>query len=58
MDIESASMDMASDRLLEQVGTNVLKKGLDSAKDQTEQLLKTLEAPTDPSLGSHVDLFA
>ncbi len=63
MDIQKLSMDMATQRLQDQVGTAVMGMALKGAKEQGSEMAKMLETaslPTvqDPALGNRLDIQA
>ncbi len=63
MDIQRLSMDMATQRIADQVGAKVMGLAMDAAKGQSASLARLMEgsAPEsvrDPALGSRIDLLA
>ena len=63
MDIQKLSMDMATQRLQDQVGTAVMGMALKGAKEQGSELAKMLETATlptvrDSALGNRLDIQA
>ncbi|MGI6086004.1 MAG: YjfB family protein [Acetivibrionales bacterium] len=56
MDVAALSVSMKHSRLIQQVGITVLKKAMESAQTNTEDLLKALEQSVTPSLGQNVDI--
>ncbi len=63
MDIQRLSMDMATQRVQDQVGAKVMSMALGAVKEQSASVAAMMESvqpprATDPSLGSVVDLLA
>jgi len=63
MDIQKLSMDMATQRLQDQVGTAVMGMALKGAKEQGSEMAKMLETATlptvrDSALGNRLDIQA
>jgi hypothetical protein len=62
MDIQRLSMDMASSRLQDQVGTKVMGMAMNVAREQSASLAKLMDSAalpvvSDPALGSNVNLL-
>ncbi|MCI3922680.1 YjfB family protein [Paenibacillus sp. TRM 82003] len=58
MDIAALSMNMAQANLGQAVGISVLKMTQDSAVQQTQAMIKTMQHNAQPHLGGRVDLKA
>lgn len=60
MDIAAASIDLAQNKVADQVGTAMLSKGLKAAEDQAAELVKMMgsPAPLPSDSGQRIDLLA
>lgn len=57
MDIAGLSMTLSQSNLMNQVGTAVLAKTLDTAQTQGENLTKMMELSVNPQLGANLDVL-
>ena len=63
MDIARLSMDMATQKVQDQIGAKVLGLAMNVAEEQSVALSKLMDTSslatvTDPALGSNINLFA
>jgi hypothetical protein len=58
MDTQGIGMDSAQSRILDQVATTMLAKGLKGAEEQAAELLKALPSPLPEGSGTRIDLLA
>ncbi|WP_243277831.1 YjfB family protein [Clostridium yunnanense] len=57
-DIASLSIGMKQDSLAQAVSISLVKKTLDSSKEDSQNLIKMMELSTNPNLGSNLDVKA
>ncbi|MCX7772518.1 MAG: YjfB family protein [Clostridia bacterium] len=50
------SVSMKQDQLAQQVGLAVMKKAMDTAKTNSEGLMKVMEQSVSPHLGNTIDI--
>jgi len=58
MDIAKLSIMMSQSQLKHQASLSVMKKTMDIAEIQSEQMVRMLEMSVQPHLGGHVDVKA
>lgn len=56
MDVAAVSVLMKQGQVMQQVGTAVMKKAMESAEMSTEALLQVLEQSVQPNLGQNIDI--
>lgn len=56
MDIAAASVVMNQSKLAQQVGLAVFKKAMDSAKTNSDTMIKVMEQSVTPHVGQNVDI--
>ncbi len=57
MDIASLSTAMSTQNILNDVGTLMLSKSLDTAEDMGEGMVKIMESSVTPYLGQNIDYY-
>ncbi|MBO5459900.1 MAG: YjfB family protein [Lachnospira sp.] len=57
MDIASLSTAMSTQNILNDVGTLMLSKSLDTAEDMGEGMIKIMESSVTPYLGQNIDYY-
>ena len=56
MDIAALSVSLNQGKLAQQVGLAVFKKAMDSAKVNSDAMLKVMEQSVNPNVGSNIDI--
>ncbi|MEN6390252.1 MAG: YjfB family protein [Syntrophomonas sp.] len=56
MDIAALSINLNQAQLAQAASTSILKKAMDTAQVQTQDLLKVLEQSVQPQLGANIDV--
>ncbi|GAB2544950.1 YjfB family protein [Gracilibacillus alcaliphilus] len=56
MDIAALSMMMNQSQLKQQVDIAVMKKAIDQAQVQSEEMIKLMEGSVQPHLGQQIDM--
>lgn len=56
MDIAAVSIGLKQVQLAQAAGTSILKKAMDNAQVQAQDLLKIMEQSVQPQLGNTVDI--
>lgn len=57
MDIASLSAAMSTQNVLNDVGTLMLSKSLDTVEDMGEGMIKIMESSVTPYLGQNIDYY-
>ena len=57
MDIASLSTAMSTQNILNDVGTLMLSKSLDTVEDMGEGMIKIMESSVTPYLGQNIDYY-
>ncbi|HWQ73813.1 MAG TPA: YjfB family protein [Syntrophomonas sp.] len=58
MDIAAVSIGLKQVQLAQAASTSILKKAMDNAQVQAQDLLKIMEQSVQPQLGANIDLEA
>lgn len=56
MDIAAVSIGLKQVQLAQAAGTSILKKAMDNAQVQAQDLLKIMEQSVQPQLGANIDI--
>lgn len=56
MDIAAVSIGLKQVQLAQAAGTSILKKAMDNAQVQAQDLLKIMEQSVQPQLGNTIDI--
>lgn len=56
MDIAAVSIGLKQVQLAQAASTSVLKKAMDSAQNQAQDLLKIMEQSVQPQVGANIDV--
>lgn len=56
MDIAAVSIGLKQVQLAQAAGTSILKKAMDTAQVQAQDLLKIMEQSVQPQLGNNIDI--